>query len=139
MASGIAKTIRKKWPEVYQRFMENPSGASMLGCAHVICVDHTNDLHIANMYTQIFYGYGGGKYADAEGIEMALRFVASTAHAYEIPVYMPRVGCGLGGLDWITDVQPRVLRVALEFPDIDIVVCDLPSQKEDNTNEFVTY
>ena len=130
MASGIAKTVREKFPTAYETYMRNPKGAEMLGTAHIVCVNHDADLHVANMYTQVFYGYGGGKYADAEAIEMALRSVALFANAYgELPIYMPRIGCGLGGLDWDADVAERVQRVADEYPDIDIIVCDLPESK----------
>lgn len=125
MASGIAKTIRELFPEAYETYMRNPSGEQMLGSAHIICINHRTDLHVANMYTQVFYGYGGGRYADADAIETALRFVASNASVYEIPVFMPRIGCGLGGLDWDKEVAPKVQTVADEFPGIDIVVCDL--------------
>lgn len=137
MASGIAKTIREKFPEAYNAYMRNPKGPNMLGTAHVICVDHNTDLHVANMYTQVFYGYGGGKYADAQAIEDSLRFVAGVARAYNLPIFMPRIGCGLGGLNWKKDVEPAVERVASEFPEIDIVVCDLPQKETDN--ELVTY
>ena len=125
MGSGIAKTIRRIFPEVYQAYMRNPYGATMLGSAHVICVNHQSDLHVANMYTQIFYGYGGGRYADPEAIGMALRSVASMAAAYEVNVFMPRIGCGLGGLDWDSEVAERVQKVADKYPGIDIIVCDL--------------
>jgi hypothetical protein len=45
MASGIAKTVREKWPQVYDCYMRNPGGPDMLGVAHIICVDHETDLH----------------------------------------------------------------------------------------------
>lgn len=139
MGSGIAKTIRQKWPEVYDAYMRQTRGAAMIGTGHIICVNYEQRLYVANMYTQVFYGHDGGKYADADAIEKALRYVAGWSDGYDLPVYMPRIGCGLGGLNWMKDVYDRVMRVATEFPDIDIVVCDLPSQKEDKTNEFVTY
>lgn len=125
MASGIAKTIREKFPEAYDAYMRNPKGPNMLGSAHIISITET--LHVANMYTQVFYGYGGGKYADADAIESALRFVANMSELmYEVPIFMPRIGCGLGGLDWKQDVEPKIAKVVLEFPNVDIVVCDLP-------------
>jgi O-acetyl-ADP-ribose deacetylase (regulator of RNase III) len=127
MASGIAKTIREKFPDVYRSYMQAPSGPEMLGSAHVICVNHDADLYVANMYTQVFYGYGGGKYADPDAIVQALESVIIYSDVCDqLPIFMPRIGCGLGGLDWDRDVVEGVQRVADKRPDIDIIVCDLP-------------
>ncbi len=126
MASGIAKTIRAKFPQAYEAYMALPGGEDMLGTSHVVCINHEAELYVANMFTQVFYGYGGGKYADADAIEHALTATAAQANVYSLPIFMPRVGCGLGGLKW-EDVEQRVLKVLELYPDVDIVVCDLPS------------
>jgi O-acetyl-ADP-ribose deacetylase (regulator of RNase III) len=139
MASGIAKTIRRKFPIAYQTYMNNPKGKEMLGTAHIVCVDEEADLHVANIYTQVFYGYGGGRYADLDAIERGMIFVGSIAEGYQLNIYMPRIGCGLGGLSWDKEVGPLMERVADVFSTIDIHVCDLPSKKEDKTHEFITY
>lgn len=139
MASGIAKTIREKFPRAYQTYMNNPKGKEMLGTAHIVCVDEEADLHVANVYTQVFYGYGGGRYASLYAIEEGMTFVGSIAEGYQQNIYMPRIGCGLGGLDWNTEVGPLMERVADTFKTIDIHVCDLPPKKEETKNEFITY
>jgi hypothetical protein len=41
-----------------------------------------------------------------------------------LPLYMPRIGCGLGGLDWDKDVGP-VLEHLAEQLNVQVYVCDL--------------
>lgn len=123
--SGVAGAIKRKWPVVYEMFKKDPTGAKMLGQVRYVFINGKN-LIIANMYTQRFYGYGGGRYADPKAIENALQQVGHTAMLYDHNIWMPRIGCGLGGLDWETEVLPIVEKVANEFPDVYINIVDLP-------------
>ena len=124
MGSGVAKAIRAKWPQVYDSYMNNPKGKVMLGNCSLVRVDPgKDDLFVANLYTQVFYGYGGGKYADADAIKNALDQCAMYASIYDLPIFMPRIGCGLGGLIWTT-IEPVVNGLA-EKHNVDIFVCDL--------------
>lgn len=124
MNSGVAKAIRNRWPIVYEMYRSRPRGKAMLGIIDMISVDPSDMLWVANCYTQVFYGRGG-KFADPDAIRSCLSGVAIYAKIYELPVYMPRIGCGLGGLDWKKDVSPIVQRVNSEHNDmINIFVCD---------------
>lgn len=129
MASGVAKDIRAKWPIVYEAYMEAPKGGAMLGTCHLIAVNHQDSLWVANCYTQQFYGYGGGKYADSESVERSLENAAVYADIYGLPIFMPRIGCGLGGLDWDKDVLPALERITEKYNRVDMIVCDLPIGK----------
>jgi O-acetyl-ADP-ribose deacetylase (regulator of RNase III) len=123
MGSGVAKAIREKWPQVYDAYMKAPKGKTMLGVCQLVPIDHgRDDLFVANLYTQLFYGYGG-KYADVDAIENALLMCTRYAGIYDLPVFMPRIGCGLGGLNW-EEVEPIVER-AVKMHDVEIYVCDL--------------
>lgn len=125
MNSGVAKAIRNKWPLTYQRFMLHPKGKEALGEADIIHIPE-EEVVVANCYTQMFYGYGGGKYADTEAIRSSLRRVFQIADLMSYHVYIPRIGCGLGGLDWNKDVKPIVEDLAEPYKRIHIFVCDLP-------------
>jgi len=124
MASGVAKVIRKKWPQAYFEYVSSPVGKAMLGACRLVQVEDDESLWVANLYTQVFYGYGGGKYASADAIESALDHCGLCAEVYDLPIFMPRIGCGLGGLDWEKDVAP-VVEAASEKHRVDIFVCDL--------------
>ena len=125
MASGVAKSIREKWPVVYEKYMANPKGPAMLGTCHLIDVSNQDFLWVANCYTQVFYGYGGGKYADKDAVARCMENLCMYADVYDIPIFMPRIGCGLGGLDWDKDVLPGVERANEKWNRVTTFVCDL--------------
>lgn len=126
MGSGVAKAIRDTWPEAFSAYREWCEefgiGSTMLLGSVAWC--HVGDnLHVANALTQHRYGKDGKRYASPEAIQSALRQVIGFAAARpQLPVYMPRIGCGLGGLVWETDVEPLIKQLAEE---VDIYVCDL--------------
>lgn len=129
IGAGISGAITKKWPTVYTTFKANGTGAKLLGTVKYIFVNR-KDLIIANCYTQMFFGRGGGRYADPKAVEKTLRDVGHTAMLFNHNVWMPRIGCGLGGLNWKTEVLPIVEKVAVEFPDVYINIVDLPSRSK---------
>lgn len=122
MGSGVARAIRKKWPEAYRAYMVNPLGAG-LGEVNWAVVD--DDLWIANCYTQEQYGYDGRRYTDPMAIRRSLTTVFRSARKTGLPVYMPKIGCGLGGLDWEKDVLPIVKR---HEDSSHIIVCEIGTQ-----------
>lgn len=131
MASGIAKEIRKKWPGVYKAYAQMGMGSALLGQADVIQVDDADELFVANCYTQISCGRKG-RYADPNAIHHSLNAVCTfvnvrwqTVTDKSLPVYMPKIGCGLGGLDWETDVEPVINQLTEKWQDIDFYVCEI--------------
>jgi hypothetical protein len=146
MGSGVAGAIKRKWPEAYNRYSElcrlmklEHIHEHALGCIQLVEID--NDLVVANMFTQVNYGRDERKYASPWAIERALRFlmdredgqefskhlagVGWNRHIITLPVYMPKVGCGLGGLDWDSEVRPIVKEMGEKFPNTDLYICDL--------------
>ena len=39
-------------------------------------------------------------------------------------IVLPKIGCGLGGLDWDTDVEPILREVYKSFP-LNYIVCSI--------------
>ena len=120
MGSGVAKAIRDKWPEVYEAYMRVSPSNDSLGATTLVCVGP--GLYVANCFTQIFYGRGG-RFANPNAIEQSLRRVYEWASVYELPVYMPKIGAGLGGLDWELEVEPIILKLDHDHYDVDTFVC----------------
>lgn len=55
MHSGVAKSIKNKWPVVYHRFKTVGGGKHLLGMLDIIKIN--DNLYIGNGYTQQFIGY----------------------------------------------------------------------------------
>jgi O-acetyl-ADP-ribose deacetylase (regulator of RNase III) len=105
--SGVAGAIKKKWPVVYKTFKSIEPSPKLLGAFHPILID--GKLVIGNCYTQEKYGNDGKKYASIDAVALSLK----TAYLYAIEnnlktISMPKIGCGLGGLDWDDEVLPIV-------------------------------
>jgi O-acetyl-ADP-ribose deacetylase (regulator of RNase III) len=123
--SGVAGAIRRKWPDVYEAFMKNGVGEDLLGTTDFIVRIDRPRLVIANGYTQVFCGSDGKRYADVDAVEKCVMAGAEFADAFGLDLYMPQIGCGLGGLSWDDEVKEVVEKASLAFPSVNIFVCDL--------------
>lgn len=131
MNSGVAKAIREKWPQAYEFYMahyelctKDGHNKYLLGSvAPAICGDKI----IGNLLTQEFYGRDGKRYASPAAIkESMIRFIILLQimnKKEKIKIAMPKIGCGLGGLDWETDVLPIIEQISLDH-EVDFVVYD---------------
>ena len=102
MGSGIAKTVREKFPNVYEAYMQvcNDKDITpdyLLGSTlFVRCGAQT----IANLFAQRNYGYDGKQYTSYDAFRECLQYIHK-----EIPVgssiaFPYGIGCGLGGAKW---------------------------------------
>lgn len=121
MGSGVALALKNKFPIIYVRYMNHATGHDQLGAAELITVGE--ELHVANCYTQEFYGPGDKRYASVEAIEESLRGVYTVAANLNLDVYLPKIGAGLGGLDWITDVVPIIEELNSQHENVDTYIC----------------
>jgi len=131
MGSGVAKALFTKWPKVKSEYHKHQpehgyhQGSTLLGSVQFVVIEP--GLIVANCFTQEYYGRDFGKrYADPRAVYECLEEVASYARTEWglNEVHMPRIGCGLGGLDWEEDVVPSLESIEWEWP-IDFVVCDV--------------
>jgi O-acetyl-ADP-ribose deacetylase (regulator of RNase III) len=98
MGAGLALQVAKKYPHVYDRYKNfcnaHKDKRKMLGDCQVIMVG--SDLSIANLFTQEYPG-PDAKY---EHVEVALTKLFKFAILLDKDVHLPRIGCGIGGLEW---------------------------------------
>lgn len=80
---------------------------------------------VANLFTQDRYGSDGKVYADRQAIAIALEQVFMMSNTMNMPIYMPKIGCGLGGLDWNNDVKPIVEELVNSNPECKVYICDI--------------
>lgn len=126
MNSGVARAIRNRWPKVYERYSTLEPSEDLLGTTQIITIieDRSQPLYVANCFTQTTYGKTG-QHANAAAIDKTLFDVASFASIRNVPVYIPQIGCGLGGLCWEQQVKPIIEHNCDLFPEVDVYVCTL--------------
>lgn len=97
MGAGIAKNIKKQFPEAYQKDLETAKGEkSKLG--EISWVKTMNEsLIVVNGYTQ-FNWIGNGRKADYEAIREVFQKVKENFTGLKIGY--PAIGAGLAGGDW---------------------------------------
>lgn len=131
MGSGVAGALRRKYPQIFTRYSniceiytKNPDW--MLGMVDLVEVSTETEplLLVANCFTQDNYGREGKRYANARAIEQSINTVAQVAIGVAVPLYMPKIGCGLGGLSWDGEIEPIVQCIADKY-NMTIYVCDL--------------
>jgi len=123
MGSGIAKQIRDRYPIVYDEYMKAPAGKDALGNLQIVKV--TDELYIGNGFTQLYYGNDGRRYASVDAIEKVLDKAFKWCIIYNYPLLSPKIGCGLGGLDWKKDVEPIFLEMHRLYPEVDVNIFEL--------------
>lgn len=123
MGAGVAKIVRERYPEAYTRYYftcVTYSPDDLLGVAQIIKV--TKDLYIANCFTQKSVAkrsMSSTKQADTDAILESMQYVAEFCNDNGIEtISMPKIGAGLGGLDWDTEVEPIIRQLSLKFSNI---------------------
>jgi hypothetical protein len=131
--SGVAGAIKRKWPMVAQAHKDMGEGEDLMGLCHLINLSSSaaDELWVANCYTQLLYRRPGDpsdkRYADCNAIEKCLTDVMTHASVYDLPVYIPPIGCDRGGLDFFQDLIPILIKIDAAFPNIELNVCDITS------------
>jgi O-acetyl-ADP-ribose deacetylase (regulator of RNase III) len=129
MGSGVAGVLRTAYPVIYDSYItkynsvDNPR--DLLGEIDVVNINES--LYIINAFTQYNCGYDGKKYASVDAIYKCLSNVydwCDSVNMYDI--YLPPIGCGLGGLNWDNDVKP-IFEILDPYKNtkINITVCDI--------------
>lgn len=102
MGSGIAKTVREKFPNVYEEYMalchsDGMTPDTLLGATQFVkCGTQV----IANLFAQRNYGYDGRQYTDYKAFRRCLQYIRGYATAGSSIAFPHGIGCGLGGAKW---------------------------------------
>ena len=117
MTNGLALQAKIKWPEmfkIYKSFCEGacPRFPSGLEPGGVVCIQHTPNQFIACLATNDDWKNP----SKLEWVEKGLKeLIVMSVKVNRCHIAIPRLGCGLGGLDWC-DVKPIVYRVFENTP-----------------------
>ena len=106
--AGFAGAIAEMWPEVKRRYHAYPKKS----LRSVLSVVVSDNVIVANCFTQRDYGRDGKVYADKNAIYTCLRkcfdHAQNEIRKRPVSILMPKIGTGFGGLDWEEDVLPIV-------------------------------
>lgn len=122
MGRGVAAAIRKAWPEAYNRYTAITPNKKLIGTVQFVEI-YSSTLVVANCFTQVFYGING-RFADLNAIDKCTHEIFKYASNGHLPLYMSKIGCGLGGLDW-QEVLPILEKNKRYIPDVRVFVCDI--------------
>ena len=104
MGSGIAKSIREKWPRVYSDYMKQfeymfPEDRNLL-LGNIQCVFLHDEHYIVNMFAQEYYGYDGRRYTSYDAFWSCLGKLLDEVPEGSSIGFPKGIGCGLGGANW---------------------------------------
>ena len=123
---GFVLAISKKWkqPEIHYKNMFNKDLGS------VGLVEVNEEIFVANMIAQAGYmSITNKKPVQYDYLALCLNKVREFATALQASVHMPRIGCGLGGGEWV--VVESIVKKTLSDNNVQVFVYDL-SEKERN-------
>jgi len=122
MQSGVAKAIRDRWSEAYQRYYKvynDQGGRLYLG---QIIIAHGSDKMIINAITQRMYGRDRTRrYISYAALRLCCETVNKQCAPFTAAIALPRIGCGLANGEW--SVVEKIIEE--EFTHIQPVVYDL--------------
>ena len=102
MGSGIAKTMREKFPNVYEEYMalchsDGMTPDTLLGATQFV---KCGTQIIANLFAQRNYGYDGKQYTSYEAFRECLKHIGENVPVGTSIAFPHGIGCGLGGAKW---------------------------------------
>jgi O-acetyl-ADP-ribose deacetylase (regulator of RNase III) len=131
MGKGIALEFRKRFPQMYSWYKAQCL-AGNLEPGHFYEYTRYSDGYLEENYYTIFNlatQDRSGAHAKLDYIYKSLNSALVYCHhtGYQ-QLSIPRIGCGIGGLDW-REVKPVIERVAEIVPDVQLSVWTLEAQK----------
>ena len=118
MGRWLHKPFTERWlePKIAYRNLK----FRKLGSVEFVKVE--NDITVANVIGQVFH-HNNGPPVRYHAISKALHIVAKISKRDNATVHMPRIGCGLGGGQWI-EIEP-ILKHTLVNSGVHVNVYDL--------------
>ena len=122
MASGVAKFVRERYPQVYEQYMKFyniNTVEQLLGFSQYVKVSDTEGqkpYYVVNMFAQANYGYDGKQYTSLEAFKKCLESINSHCIGYTV-AFPWMIGCVRGGADWNV-VLPMILETLTSVKEI---------------------
>jgi len=121
---GLALEIRRRMPAVYEDYMKAYT-AGQLTLGHVVFTQLPNDVHVASIVTQQYYGKDPKtRFMLPSALCTGLSRTITYGRRRNLHVYMPQIGAGLGHVPWEETEQHLIETIGenLKY----VTVCVLP-------------
>lgn len=130
MGAGLAKQMKNRYPEMFHKYKRACDSGDFKEGKLQLCKQ--SDVWILNFPTKKHWKDG----SDLELIEKGLQTFVNTYGQKEIAsITFPKLGCGLGGLDWEKEVAPLMHKYLDDLP-IQIEVCgEVFQEKQKDINK----
>ena len=102
MNSGIAKSIREKYPQVYHDYClicATTEPEKLLGQTQPVFVNDDKFI-VVNMFSQLNYGYDGRRYTSYDAMWSCLNRINAYIPEDKKIGFPARIGCVRGGANW---------------------------------------
>ena len=117
MGSGIAKSIRERWPVVYDEYKakyDNTEDDILRNCSSFEFAPDVSEVllgdtqfvlvgdnkTVVNMFGQQYYGYDGKRYTSYDAFWSCLGKIREFVPVGAKIGFPDHIGCGLGGANW---------------------------------------
>ena len=101
MASGVAKAIRDKWPNVYTEYLDHCDShgtMSLLGTVQYVPLSRYKA--VVNMFSQANYGYDGNRYTSYDAFYKCLEAISNDTPSTMSVAFPYKIGSDRGGASW---------------------------------------
>jgi O-acetyl-ADP-ribose deacetylase (regulator of RNase III) len=120
---GLAAKVEQRWPAMAAEYRAACRAGTFTVGGVLPWLDEETGVWIYNLATQ----QQPGADARLDAIADSVRAAISQARENGVRrIYLPRIGSGIGGLDW-NDVRATLETVDAEAADVELVVVWLPS------------
>ena len=130
MGSGVAKTVRERYPEVYNKYLDFCKHADgmpkrLLGMVQPCSISKNNNEFypiITNLFAQENFGYNGKCYTDYGALRKCLEAVEEASDKNTIVAFPYLMGCHRGGGDW--NIVYKMIEEVFADSDCEVLICE---------------
>lgn len=106
MGSGVALAIKRKWPIVFDKYVEKYNEykeirSTLLGSIQIVNISSNNkEQFVINMFSQLDYGYDGKRYTSYDAFWNCINLIKHRVPKGKTIAFPKYIGSNRGGANW---------------------------------------